>query len=190
MRAFARYKKYSERVRSSPTGRVCRIYGGRARHLVKTTLMPCCPSREGEHERLLPESRETRPTRSTRVQNPRHCPPGIDIRGLTEYKCAKPQLMEGNRNRLVYQYIRANTKSTISPAVTRISRVELSGRLSNKKIINSQFFNLEFISFEKKRQRKRRSSITKKGGFSTEVSAQVAVSRITYVESRIVRRII
>lgn len=133
MRAFARYKKYSERVRSSPTGRVCRIYGDRARHLVKTTLMPCWPSREGEHERLLSESRATRPaTRSTRVQNPRHCPPGIDIRGLTEYKCAKPQLMEGNRNRLVYQYTRADIESTMPQAVIRNTRVQYDG-LSNIK---------------------------------------------------------
>lgn len=88
---LSRYKKYSERVRSSPTGRVCRIYGGRARQRVKTTLMPC-PVLVNTND--YPRIARNTAYSVNAVQNPRHCPAGIDIRGLTEYKCAKPQLIE------------------------------------------------------------------------------------------------
>lgn len=88
---LSRYKKYSERVRSSPTGRVCRIYGGHARQRVKTTLMPCPePVNTNDYSRIAGNTAYS----VNAIQNPRHCPPGIDIRGLTEYKCAKPQLIE------------------------------------------------------------------------------------------------
>lgn len=88
---LSRYKKYSERVRSSPTGRVCRIYGNRARQRVKTTLMPCPePVNTNDYPRIASNTAYS----VNAVQNPRHCPPGIDIRGLTTYKCAKPQLIK------------------------------------------------------------------------------------------------
>jgi len=88
---LSRYKKYSERVRSNPTGRVCRIYGSRARQRVKTTLIPCPePVNTNDYPRIASNTAYS----VNAVQNPRHCPPGIDIRGLTEYKCAKPQLIK------------------------------------------------------------------------------------------------
>lgn len=95
---LSRYKKYSERVRSSPTGRVWRIYGGRARHLVKTTLMPYPkPVNTNNYSRIA----GNRAYSVNVIQNPWQNPSDIDIRHLTEHKCAK-SLVERDWNGIIY----------------------------------------------------------------------------------------
>lgn len=59
---------------------------------VKTTLMPY--PEPGVNTNDYPRIAGSAAYPVNAVQNPRHCPAGIDIRGLTEYKCAKPQLIE------------------------------------------------------------------------------------------------
>jgi len=79
-RGLSRYKKYSERVRSSQAGRVCRIYGSRARHLVKTTLMPCPePVNANDYSGRIAGNAAYS---VIVLQHPRHCALAIDIRVL------------------------------------------------------------------------------------------------------------
>lgn len=72
----SRYKKRSEHVRSGSGGRECRIYGDRARHLVKTTPTLCPrPVNTNDYSRnagtIVVESRSPRkPCRVSDIDTP------------------------------------------------------------------------------------------------------------------------